>query len=184
MTAVDPTTGATTWQRRMDGALSLVAARGGTVWFTSTTVDQYTDSVLRYDVAKRRIHRTTLRIPQAQTQVAVRGDTAYLLGSDGSLVAVNTRTSEQLWRVETSVSRASAPTVAGHRLYLTAADGRLIAVDTDRGTLLGQTRTRLGSDRGSLVSVLPAPLAADDHIYATAPDGSLFAVDTRDPSAW
>ncbi|MCT9006238.1 protein kinase domain-containing protein [Streptomyces rhizosphaerihabitans] len=184
VTAVDPTTGATTWQRRMDGALSLVAARGGTVWFTSTTVDQYTDSVLRYDVAKRRIHRTTLRIPQAQTQVAVQGDTAYLLGSDGSLVAVNTRTSEQLWRVETSVSRASAPTVAGHRLCLTAADGRLIAVDTDRGTLLGQTKTRLGSDRGSLVSVLPAPLAADGHIYATAPDGSLFAVDTRDPSAW
>jgi outer membrane protein assembly factor BamB len=184
VTAVDPTTGATTWQRRMDGALSLVAARGGTVWFTSTTVDQYADSVLRYDVVNRRIQRTTLRIPQAQAQVAVRGDTAYLLGSDGSLVAVNTRTSEQLWRAETSVSRASAPTVAGHRLYLTAADGRLIAVDTDRGTLLGQTKVRLESDRGSLISVLPAPLTANSHIYATAPDGSLFAVDAGDPSAW
>ncbi|MET8132763.1 serine/threonine-protein kinase [Streptomyces sp. NPDC005251] len=184
VTAVDPTTGATTWQRHMDGALSLVAAREGTVWFTSTTVDQYTDSVLRYDVANRRIQRTTLRIPQAQAQVVVRGDTAYLLGSDGSLVAVNTRTSEQLWRAETSVSRASAPTVAGHRLYLTAADGRLVAVDTDRGTLLGQTKVRLESDRGSLISVLPAPLAAGNHIYAAAPDGSLFAVDGRDPSAW
>ncbi|MFF3410327.1 PQQ-binding-like beta-propeller repeat protein [Streptomyces sp. NPDC002742] len=184
VTAVDPTTGATTWQRRMDGTLSLVAARDGTAWFTSTTVDQYTDSVLRYDVANRRVHRTTLRVPQAQTQVAVQGDTAYLLGSDGSLVAVNTRTSEQSWRVETSVSRASAPTVAGHRLYLTAPDGRLIAVDTDRGTLLGQTRTRLGSDRGSIAGALPAPLAAENHVCATAPDGYLFAVDARDPSAW
>jgi outer membrane protein assembly factor BamB len=184
VTAVDPTTGATTWQRRMDGTLSLVAAHDGTAWFTSTTVDQYTDSVLRYDVADRRVHRTTLRVPQAQTQVAVQGDTAYLLGSDGSLVAVNTRTSEQSWRVETSVSRASAPTVAGHRLYLTAPDGRLIAVDTDRGTLLGQTRARLGSDRGSIAGALPAPLAAENHVCATAPDGYLFAVDARDPSAW
>ena len=86
--------------------------------------------------------------------------------------------------METSVSKASAPTVAGHRLYLTAVDGRLIAVDTDRGSLLGQTKAQPGSGRGSLVSELPAPLTAGNHIYATAPDGSLFAVDGRDPSGW
>ncbi|MGW3666222.1 protein kinase domain-containing protein [Streptomyces sp. NPDC005141] len=182
--AVDPETGATTWQRPMNGELSIVAAHDGAVWFTSATVDQYTDAVLRYDVTNRRLHRTALRIPQAQAQVAVRGDTAYLLGNDGSLVAVNTKTSKQLWRVETSVSKASAPTVAGHRLYLTAVDGRLIAVDTDRGSLLGQTKARPGGDRGSLVSALPAPVPAGNHIYATAPDGSLFAVDARDPSGW
>ncbi|MFI0966209.1 PQQ-binding-like beta-propeller repeat protein [Streptomyces sp. NPDC021080] len=182
--AVDPKTGATSWQRTMNGQLGIVAAHDRTVWFTSSTIDQYTDAVLRYDVANRRIHRTALRIPQAQAQVAVQGDAAYLLGSDGSLVAVNTRTSKQLWRVETSVSKASAPTAVGRRLYLTAVDGRLIAVDTDRGALLGQTKARPGSDRGSLVSTLPAPLTAGTHVYATAPDGSLFAVDGRDPSSW
>ncbi|MFJ6832261.1 PQQ-binding-like beta-propeller repeat protein [Streptomyces sp. NPDC091209] len=184
VTAVDPRTGATTWQRTLNGELSMVAAHDGTVWFTSVTIDQYTDAVLRYDVTNRRTHRIALRIPQAQAQVAVRGDVAYLLGNDGSLVAVNTKTSKQLWRVETSVSKASAPTVAERRLYLTAVDGRLIAVDTGRGALLGQTEARPGSDRGSLVSALPAPVAADNHVYATTPDGSLIAVGARDPSAW
>ncbi|MET7988773.1 serine/threonine-protein kinase [Streptomyces sp. NPDC005281] len=182
--AVDPQTGATTWRRTLSGELSVVAAHDGSVWFTSVTVDQYTDAVLRYDVTDRRIHRTALRIPQAQAQVAVQGDVAYLLGYDGSLVAVNTKTSKQLWRVETSVSKASAPTVAGRRLYLTAVDGRLLAVDTGRGALLGQTRARPDGDRGSLVSALPAPLTAGTRVYATAPDGSLFAVDGRDPARW
>ncbi|MEU6277223.1 serine/threonine-protein kinase [Streptomyces populi] len=184
VTAVDPRTGATTWRRSMDGQLSIVAAHDRTVWFTSSTVDQYTDAVLRYDVTHRRIHRTALRVAQAQAQVAVQGDAAYLLGNDGSLVAVNTETSEQLWRVETSVSKASAPVVTGRRLYLTAVDGRLVAVDTVRGALLGQTKARPGGDRGSLVGALPAPLAAGTHVYTTAPDGSLFAVDGRDPSGW
>ncbi|MFD8736414.1 PQQ-binding-like beta-propeller repeat protein [Streptomyces sp. NPDC059618] len=181
--AVDPRTGATTWQRTMKGQLGIVAAHDGTVWFTSTTADQYTDAVLRYDVAERRLRRTALRVQQAQAQVAVRGDVAYLLGNDGSLVAVNGRTSKQLWRVETSVSKSSAPVVAGRRLYLTSVDGRLIAVDADRGALLGQTRPRPGT-RGSLVSALPAPLTTGTHVYATAPDGTLFAVDGRDPSGW
>jgi outer membrane protein assembly factor BamB len=184
VTAVDPATGTTSWQRHLDGALTLVGAHDGTVWFTSTTTDQYTDSVLRYDVTARTSHRTALRIPQAQAQAVVRGATVYLLGNDGSLVSMDTETSKQSWRVETSVSKASAPVVTGHRLYLTAVDGRLIAVDTDRGTLLGQTKARLGSEQGSLVSTLPTPLAADGKIYAAAPDGSLFAVDARDPSAW
>jgi outer membrane protein assembly factor BamB len=183
-TAVDPATGATSWQRRLDGALALAGAHDGTVWFTSTTVDQYTDAVLRYDVAARSPRRTALALPQAQAQAVVHGDTVYLLGNDGSLVAVNTRTSKQLWRAETSVSKASAPVVAGGLVCITAVDGRLIAVDSDRGTLVGQTRTRLGSARGSLVSALPAPLVAHGKIYATAPDGSLFAVDAKDPSAW
>ncbi|MGW3914021.1 protein kinase domain-containing protein [Streptomyces sp. NPDC005070] len=184
VTAVDPKTGATIWRRTLNGELGMVAAHDGTVWFTSVTIDQYTDAVLRYDVTNRRIHRTALRIPQAQTQAAVRGDLAYLLGHDGSLVAVNTKTSKQMWRVETSVSKASAPTAVGRRLYLTAVDGRLVAVDTDRGALLGQTRPRPGGDRGSLVSALPAPLTAGTHVYATAPDGTLFAVDGRDPAGW
>ncbi|WP_406838285.1 protein kinase domain-containing protein [Streptomyces sp. AHU1] len=184
VTAVDPRTGATNWQRTMHGQLSIVAAHEGAVWFASTTIDQYTDAVLRYDVTNRGIHRAALRVPQARAQVAVQGDTAYLLGNDGSLVAVNTRTSKQLWRVETSVSKASAPTVAGRHLYLTTVDGRLIAVDTVRGALLGQTKAHLAGSRGSLVSALPAPLTVGTHVYATAPDGSLFAVDGRDPSGW
>ncbi|MHB9852702.1 protein kinase domain-containing protein [Streptomyces krungchingensis] len=182
--AVDPQTGAMSWQRHLAGALSIVGAHDGAVWFTSTATDSYTDAVVRYDVARRTAERVALRFPLPGAQAAVAGDTVYLLADGGALVAVDTRTSKQLWRAETSVSWASAPVVAGHRLYLSAVDGRLLAVDTARGTLLGQTKARLGDRRGSLVNVLPPPVAAPGRVYGTAPDGSLFAVDARDPSAW
>ncbi|WP_406474887.1 protein kinase domain-containing protein [Streptomyces sp. NBC_01615] len=182
--AVDPETGAMSWQRRMDSSLNLVGAHDGVLWFTSTNTAQYTEAIVRYDVADRTVRRVELRFPLPGAQAVVQGDTVYLLADGGALVAMDTKTSAQVWRVETSVSWASAPTVAGHRLYLTAADGRLLAVDTAHGTLLGQTKARLGDKRGSLVSALPAPLAANNKVYSTAPDGTLFAVDARDPSAW
>lgn len=184
VTAVDPKTGATRWQRGLDGTLSLVGAHDGAVWFTSAASDQYTNAVVRYDVADRSVRRIVLPLPMASSQAVVQGDTVYLLAGGGALVAVDTKTSAQRWRVETSVSTASAPVVSGRRLYLTAVDGRLLAVDTARGTLLGQTKARLGDDRGSLVGAIPAPLAADGKVYSAAPDGSLFAVDGGDPSAW
>ncbi|MEV6191310.1 serine/threonine-protein kinase [Streptomyces sp. NPDC051920] len=182
--SVDPETGVVNWQRRLDQALNLVHAQAGALWFTSTDNQQYTDAVVRYDVADRTVKRVELPVPLVAAQAVVHGDTAYLLADGGTLVAVSTRASAQLWRLETSVSWSSAPILAGDRLYLSAADGRLLAVDTARGALLGQTRARLAGDRGSLISALPAPLAADGRVYATAPDGSLFAVDGRDPSDW
>lgn len=184
VTAVDPETGATRWQRGLDGTLTIVGAHDGVVWFTSSATDQYTDAVVRYDTADRSVRRIPLPLPLPSSQAAVQGDKVYLLAGGGALVAVDTGTSAQLWRVETSVSTASAPVVSGRRLYLTAVDGRLLAVDNARGTLLGQTKARLGDDRGSLVGAIPAPLAADGKVYSAAPDGSLFAVDGRDPSAW
>jgi len=182
--AVDPETGAMRWQRHLKGAVTPVGAHDGVVWFTATDSDNYTDAVVRYDVAGRSLRRIALRFPLPAAQAVVQGDTVYLLADGGALVAMDTKTSAQVWRVETSVSWASAPIVAGHRLYLTAVDGRLLAVDTARGTLLGQTKARLGDKRGSLVNVLPAPVTANGKVYSTAPDGSLFAVDARDPSAW
>ncbi|KAF5995670.1 serine/threonine-protein kinase [Streptomyces sp. WAC00263] len=184
VTAVDPQTGTTRWQRGLDGTLTIVGAHDGVVWFTSSATDQYTDAVVRYDTADRSVRRIPLPIPLPSSQAAVQGDKVYLLAGGGALVAVDTGTSAQLWRVETSVSTASAPVVSGRRLYLTAVDGRLLAVDAARGTLLGQTKSRLGDDRGSLVGAIPAPLVADGKVYSAAPDGSLFAVDGRDPSAW
>ncbi|MET9410723.1 serine/threonine-protein kinase [Streptomyces sp. NPDC002935] len=182
--AVDPKSGAMRWQRLLDHGLTLVHAHAGVLWFTSTDSHQYTNAIVRYDVADRTVKRVALRMPLPGAQTVIHGDTAYLLADGGALVAVNTRTSAQLWRVETSVSWSSAPTLAADRLYLSAVDGRLLAIDTAHGALLGQTRARLGGKQGSLVNVLPAPLAADHHIYATAPDGSLFAVDARNPSGW
>lgn len=184
VTAMDPETGTVSWQRSVDSALTLIHARDDTLWFTSVDAYQATDAVVRYDVSERTARRVPLRLPLPGVQAAVHGDTAYLLADGGALVAVDTRAATQRWRLETSVSWASAPVLAGGRLYLSAGDGRLLAVDAARGTLLGQTRARLGDQRGSLVNVLPAPLPARGKIYATSPDGYLFAVDARDPAGW
>ncbi|MGW3632344.1 serine/threonine-protein kinase [Streptomyces sp. NPDC005122] len=182
--AVDPVSGSTRWQRRLDGSLAVAGAHDGVVWFTSVSSDQYTDSVVRYDATARSEVRVALPLQLPSSQAVVQGDTVYLLADGGALVAVDTRASAQLWRAETSVSVASAPVAAGGRLYLTAADGRLLAVDAARGKLLGQTRARLGDTRGSLIATIPAPVAAGGKVYSSAPDGSLFAVDGSRPSAW
>ncbi|MEV5989658.1 serine/threonine-protein kinase [Streptomyces sp. NPDC052051] len=184
VTAVDPETGATRWQRRLDGPQRLVGAHDGAVWLTSYDAQSYTNAVVRYDVADRKVRRTPLRVPLQSPQTVVHGDTVYLLGYGGALVAVDTRTSAQRWRLETAVTFASAPVVTGGRLYFSAADGRLFAVDTARGRLLGQTRARPGGKGDSVASSLPAPIAADGKVFATAPDGSLFAVDARRPADW
>ncbi|GAA3843152.1 PQQ-binding-like beta-propeller repeat protein [Streptomyces phyllanthi] len=184
VTAVDPKTGATRWQRRLDGALTLVGARDGTLWFTSTALDSSTDAVVRYDAERRTVRRIELPLPLDGSQAVVSKDTVYLLATGGAVAAVDTQTSRQLWRLETSVSFASAPVVAGQRLYFTAADGRLLAVDTAEGTLLGQTNPRLGGTRGVLISGLPTPVPTGGNVYSGAPDGSLFAVDGHDPADW
>ncbi|WP_171109098.1 MULTISPECIES: serine/threonine-protein kinase [unclassified Streptomyces] len=185
VTAVDPETGAVRWQRRLAGALSLVGAREGVLWFTSTSAAYAdTDAVVRYDATHGTQRRVALRFPVAGAQAVVAQETVYLLGADGSLTAVDTGTSEQRWRLDTSVSFPSAPVVAGKRLYFSAGDGRVVAVDAAKGALLGQTDARPGPARGSVVSGLPLPVAADGKVFAGAPDGVLFAVDGGEVAGW
>ncbi|MBV7700942.1 PQQ-binding-like beta-propeller repeat protein [Streptomyces sp. TRM70350] len=185
VTAVDPETGGVRWQRRLAGALSLVGAREGVLWFTSTSASYAdTDAVVRYDAARDSRRRVALRFPVAGAQAVVARETVYLLGADGALTAVDTGSAEQRWRLQTSVSFPSAPVVAGERLYFSAGDGRVVAVDTGKGALLGQTDARPGTARGSVVSGLPSPVAADGKVFAGAPDGVLFGVDGGDGAGW
>ncbi|MBX9397734.1 PQQ-binding-like beta-propeller repeat protein [Streptomyces sp. TRM72054] len=185
VTAVDPETGAVRWQRLLAGALSLVGAREGVLWFTSTSAAYAdTDAVVRYDATQGTQRRVALRFPVAGAQAVVARETVYLLGADGALTAVDTGTSEQRWRLDTSVSFPSAPVVAGKRLYFSAGDGRVVAVDAAKGALLGQTDARPGPARGSVVSGLPLPVAADGKVFAGAPDGVLFAVDGGEVAGW
>lgn len=88
------------------------------------------------------------------------------------------------WRLETSVSRGSAPVADDKHVYFTAPDGRLLAVDASNGKLVGQTPARLGADSDRVVAELPPPMIIDGHVHAAAPDGTVFAVDGRNPSAW
>jgi outer membrane protein assembly factor BamB len=105
---------------------------------------------------------------------AVAHGTAYVLGSDGELVAAGPHGVR--WRLQTAVNGPSAPVVAGRRLYFEAADGRLIAVDLAHGALDGQTAPRLAAGRRGYLSGQPAPIAVGDAIFGFSPNGTVFRV--------
>ncbi|CAM5672088.1 PQQ-binding-like beta-propeller repeat protein OS=Streptomyces tendae OX=1932 GN=GUR47_18680 PE=4 SV=1 [Streptomyces tendae] len=187
VTAVDPASGDVRWDAELAGTLTPVGAADGAVFLVAEGAT-YGDvrTVVRYTPATGATRRVTLPIPveQASASAGVRGDTVYLMGAGGSLVAVDMAAGKQAWRLETGVSRGSAPVSDGRHVYVTAPDGRLLGVDAREGRLLGQTRPRLGSDSDKVPASLPAPLLAGGHVYAGAPDGTVFGVAGRDPGAW
>lgn len=188
VSAVAPASGDLLWEKRVKGTLSPARPAGGFLYLLSANTDGFTDAVVRLDTAgkPRAVRRIPLPAPVDQAQATVAGDTVYLSGSGGSLLALDTGGTKpaQLWRLETSVTHLSRPAADARAVYVTAGDGRLLAVDAVRGVLIGQTKPRMDDGRYTFASVLPAPVAAGDKLFGTAPDGSVFALDARDPTKW
>jgi serine/threonine protein kinase/outer membrane protein assembly factor BamB len=185
VSAVDPDSGDVEWTARLDGTLRPVGVRNGSVFFLSVDpASADAKAVVRYDPKAKASRRVALPVARQDSRATVHGNVVYLLALGGSLEAVDMQSRKQLWTLETSVSRGSAPVSDGKRVYVTAADGRLLAVDARSGKLLGQTAPRLRTD-GSLVSAaLPDPVIVGDRVYAAAPDGTVFAVNALAPGAW
>ncbi|MEV5516002.1 serine/threonine-protein kinase [Streptomyces flaveolus] len=184
-TAVDPATGEVRWDAGLEGSLTPVGTAEGSVYFLADgEVHGDATAVVRYTPGTRQVRRVRLDLPVAQAQAGVRGNTVYLMGEGGSLVAVDMAAGKQRWRLETGVSRGSAPASDGRHVYVTAPDGRLLGVDARTGKLLGQTRPRLAADSDRVPATLHVPVLAGGHVYAGAPDGTVFGVDGRDPAAW
>ncbi|MDQ0941609.1 PQQ-binding-like beta-propeller repeat protein [Streptomyces sp. V1I1] len=188
VSAVDPASGDLLWEKRVKGTLSPARSVGGFLYLLSANTDGFTDAVVRLDTAgkPRAVRRIPLPAPVDQAQATVAGDTVYLSGSGGALLALGTGGTKpaQLWRLETSVTHLSRPAADARAVYVTAGDGRLLAVDAVRGVLIGQTKPRMDDGRYTFASVLPAPVVAGDKLFGTAPDGSVFALDARDPTKW
>ncbi|MEU6057213.1 serine/threonine-protein kinase [Streptomyces sp. NPDC047097] len=183
--AVGAADGSVDWSVRLAGNLALAQASGSAVLLLSTDTEQFTDAVVRLDTGTHRARRVELTAPVDQAQAVPAGGAAYVIGSGGSLVAVTWEgDGGERWRLQTGVSRASRPLVAGGRVYLTASDGRLLAVDAGRGVLLGATGARMDGGRGTFNALLPAPATGPGAVYATAPDGSVFAQSDQDPARW
>ncbi|MFE2500226.1 PQQ-binding-like beta-propeller repeat protein [Streptomyces scopuliridis] len=194
VSSIDPADGAVRWEKRLTGSLTPAGASGDALFLLSVDADGYANEVVRLDASTRTVRRVPLPTPVDQAQATVAGDTVYVMGYTGSLLAVDTagsgghdggsESAGVRWRLETSVTRASRPTAAGNRVYLSAGDGRLLAVDAERGVLLGQTKPRMDDGPHTLVPTLPAPVTEPGAVFATAPDGSVFAVDSRQPDRW
>ncbi|MEV5165085.1 serine/threonine-protein kinase [Streptomyces werraensis] len=185
VTAVDPATGDVRWDVELEGSMTPAGTAGGHVFLLaggSTYGD--TAAVVRYTPGTVGTQRVALPVPVSDAKAGVRGDTVYLMGAGGSLVAVDMTAGEQLWRLETGISRGSVPAADGRHVYVSAPDGRLLGVDAGTGKLLGQTRPRLGPDSDRIPGTLAAPLLAGGRVVAGAPDGTVFAVDADDPASW
>ncbi|GGQ43814.1 serine/threonine-protein kinase [Streptomyces mutabilis] len=185
VTAVDPATGDVRWDVEPAGSLTPVGAADGSVYFVAAgAVYGDAKAVVRYTPGTGEVRRVKLPVPVAQAEAGVHGDTVYLMGAGGSLVAVDMAAGKQRWRLETGVSRGSAPASDGRHVYVTAPDGRLLGVDAREGRLLGQTRPRLGAGSDRVPAALPRPVLAGGHVYAGAPDGTVFGVAGRNPADW
>lgn len=186
VTAVDPATGDVRWDAELEGDLTPVGATADGAVYLVAGGAVYGDAkaVLRYTPGTGAVRRVTLPVPVAQAETGVHGDTVYLMGAGGSLVAVDMAAGKQRWRLETGVSRGSVPVSDGRHVYVTAPDGRLLGVDAREGKLLGQTRPRLGAESDRIPAALPEPVLAGGHVYAGAPDGAVFGVAGRDPERW
>ncbi|MFE0629826.1 PQQ-binding-like beta-propeller repeat protein [Streptomyces sp. NPDC058864] len=176
-------------QVMLGGQLSFLGESGGTLFLASSDALTRVNAIVRLRTTDWSSRRIPLTIPLVEAHAAVRGGTVYLLEYEGSLLAVDTDRASgagkaEQWRLETSVSGGSWPTVAGRGLYFSAADGRLLAVDAERGVFLGQTKPRLGTRPAGYPGFPPSPVVADGKVFATAPDGTVFAVDAKDPSRW
>ncbi|EGX55062.1 serine/threonine protein kinase, partial [Streptomyces zinciresistens K42] len=183
ITAVDPASGEVRWDATLDGTMRPAGASDGALYLASVDgVYSETRAVVRYSPADGTSRRVALPVALQQAHGTAYKDVVYLTGGGGSLVAVDVRARRQLWSLETSVVRTSAPVTDGRRVYVSAPDGRLLAVDARSGRLLGQTPPRLGA--GGVAADLPEPVLAGGRVHAAAPDGTVFAVDARDPSAW
>ncbi|MDT0463807.1 serine/threonine-protein kinase [Streptomyces gibsoniae] len=185
VTAVDAETGDVRWDARMKGNLTPFGSENGSVFLLSEDpVYGRSQAVVRYTPASRSTRTVALPLPLDGAHATVHGSAVYLLAAGGALEAVDMDRHRQLWHVETSVSRGSAPVADGGHVYFTSADGRLLAFDAGDGRLLGQTRPRLGTHADRVPAALPEPVIVDGHVYAGAPDGTVFGVDGRDPSLW
>ncbi|MFD3931417.1 PQQ-binding-like beta-propeller repeat protein [Streptomyces sp. NPDC058614] len=184
VSAVDPQTGDVRWDVKLNGLLESVGANDGTLFFTSVDGYSQVDALVQYDPESGATRRIALSTALPQAVATSHGNVVYLLASGGGLVAVDMAEGAEKWRLETSVSRGSAPVTDDEHVYFSAPDGRLLAVDAANGKLDGQTRTRLGVNTDRVVAELPPPTIIDGHVYAAAPDGTVLGVDARDPSAW
>ncbi|POX55650.1 serine/threonine protein kinase [Streptomyces sp. Ru71] len=185
VTAVNPRTGDVRWDTRLDGMLEPVGAEDGSVYLLA--LDRaYGEAtgVVRHSPATGVTRRVALPVSRQGVQATVRGDVVYLMAVGGSLDAVDMGARRRLWSLETSVSRASAPSADGDHVYVTAADGRLLGVDARSGDLVGQTRARLGSGADRVPAALPVPVVSGGRVYASAPDGTVFAVPAGAPGDW
>ncbi|HEU4642192.1 MAG TPA: PQQ-binding-like beta-propeller repeat protein [Gemmatimonadaceae bacterium] len=167
---------------------ALLAAARGTDWLTyghDWSGRRYSE-LARIDTATVRhlgvawVHQLEGQPGGQETTPVVAGGVMYYTGPFGSVVAVDARTGEEIWRYQWKLppvptccgAKNRGVAVYGDKVYVATLDDHLLALDARTGRLAWDA-TVIEPDDG--YSITMAPLAADGKIIVGA-SGSEFAI--------
>lgn len=164
--------GAGTWTTagRWVAGAALVTALSGCAWFGASKPKPLDlgPNVVKLDIRQA----WTARVGAAKDlslSAHVLGDTVYLAASDGTVVALNARNGQDVWR-----AALGKPLAAG-----VGSDGVTTAVVTKSNELVGIIDGKQAWSKRLTAGVYTAPLVAGARVFVATADRTLAAFDAR-----
>lgn len=103
---------------------------------------------------------------------AVEGETAYLAGHDGDVLAVNAATGRTAWKVDVKLHLSAGPGVGGGLVLVGSPNGDLVALDAANGA--ERWRTTLGGE------ILARPVVGGSIVIVHTVDGTVHGINAAD----
>lgn len=101
-------------------------------------------------------------------------DTAYVVGYNGPMVAIDIRTGARIWQRE--ISSSSQPWLAGNFLFVLTEDSDLVAINKQDGKIVWTTIIPYAKDDEKLGVFTSGPILANDALLVTSSNGKLFSI--------
>jgi outer membrane protein assembly factor BamB len=177
--ALDTATGEPRWEQTTGGAIrSRPTVVGGTLFVHSDDGDLYAlepgDGRLLWRTRIAKVTRIGSgeqgsRYNHFASSVARDGETVYVGGFDGSLVALDAASGAERWRFAAEDTIAGTPAVAGGRVVFGSFDGRVYALDAGSGEEVWRYETG--------AAVVSSPLVRDGLVLIGSRSYDLLALD-------
>lgn len=103
----------------------------------------------------------------------VSGDTVYVTGVAGTLLALSAKTGDEVWHI--GLGSTDSPIVSGGSLFFVDLQGRLIAADRKSGTINWVTSLPSAAGKGKVAWT--GPVMASGTLWVSSSDGRLVAID-------
>ena len=101
-------------------------------------------------------------------------DTAYIVGYNGPMVAIDIRTGAKIWQKE--ISSSSQPWLAGNFLFVLTDDSDLVAINKKDGKIVWTTIIPFADDDEKSGVFTNGPILANDALLVTSSNGKFFSV--------
>ena len=101
-------------------------------------------------------------------------NTAYIVGYNGPMIAIDIRTGAKIWQRE--ISASSQPWLAGNFLFVLTDDSDLVAINKHDGKIVWTTIIPYANEDDKLGVFTSGPILANDALLVTSSNGKLFSV--------